>query len=345
MQLNADQLPAHLKRGLAPVYFISGDEPLAAQESVDAIRAAARAAGFEERKSYTVESGFDWSALYADTRAGSLFAARRVIELRLPTGKPGEEGARTLVELTQDPSPDIVLLVTAGKLDKQARAAKWAAALERIGVAVTVYPLEARVLPAWVERRMRARGLTPGPGVAEMLAHYSEGNSLACAQEIDKLATAGAHTVNADDIAGLVGDNARFTVYALTDAALAGNAINILRIVKSLKAEGEAPALVSWALAREIRELARMAQAIAAGRPASTVLDEFRVWMRRKPIVQKALARHSLEQWRDLIHAAARLDRVVKGRAAGDTWLEIESLALAIGGCVAPAYALNGAVR
>ena len=332
MQLSPDQLPAHLKRGLARAYLITGDEPLTAQECVDAIRGAAHAAGFGERELYTVESGFDWAELYNDTRSGSLFAARRLIELRLPTGKPGEEGAKTLLELLADPSPDLVLLVLAGKLDKQARAAKWVAAFERAGIVMTIYPVEARQLPPWINRRMRDRGLVPGAGVAEMLAHYTEGNLLACAQEIDKLALSGRRELSADDIAGDLSDNARFSVYTLADASLAGEPAVILRIVRSLKAEGEPPVLVLWALAREVRELARMAAAIASGRSASQVLDEYRVWQRRKPLVQKALSRTSLDAWHDMLRAAARADRVLKGRAAGDVWLDLERLALALGG-------------
>jgi DNA polymerase III subunit delta len=345
MQLNADQLPQHLKRGLAPVYFICGDDPLTALECADAIRVRAQTGGFDERKVHTVESGFDWDAFYADTRAGSLFASRRLIELRIPTGKPGEQGAGVLVELSTDPSPGILLLVVTGRLDKQARAAKWVTALERAGVSVTVYPIESRQLPAWIDRRMRARGLTPSPGVTDMLAHYTEGNSLACAQEIDKLALNGAHEVSVDDIEGNLGDNARFTVYALTDAALAGDTVATLRILKRLQGEGEAPALISWALVREVREFARMAQAIDSGRAQADVLDDFRVWARRKPIAQKALARHRLDAWHDLLCAAERLDRIVKGRTPADVWLELESLALAIGGCRTPAYEMGGDVR
>lgn len=345
MQLGVDQLPQHLKRGLAPMYFISGDDPLAALECADAIRNRAKESGFDERQVYTVESGFDWDAFYADTRAGSLFASRRLIELRLPTGKPGEQGAGVLAELCDDPSSDMLLLVVTGRLDKQARAAKWVAALERAGVAITVYPIESRQLPAWIDRRMRARGLTPGPGVADMLAHYTEGNSLACAQEIDKLALNGVREVSVDDIEGNLGDNARFTVYALSDAALAGDTVAVLRILKRLQGEGEAPALISWALARELREFARMAQAIDSGRTPAEVLDEFRVWARRKPIAQKALARHRLDAWLDLLCAAERVDRVVKGREPANVWLELESLALAIGGCRTPAYELSGDIR
>jgi DNA polymerase III subunit delta len=344
MQVSFDQLQAQLKRKLAPIYFISGDEPLLAQECVDAVRAATHAAGFTERKTFTVESGFDWAGLYAETRAGSLFAERRLIELRLANGKPGEEGAKTLVELCEDPLPDIVLLITSGKLDKQARPAKWATALEKIGVAVTLYPIEARQLPAWIERRMRAHGLQPGPGVVDMLAHYTEGNLLACAQEIDKLAMLTSGSVSLDDIAGNLGDNARFSVFALADSALSGDTKGLARMLRVLKAEGQAPMLVSWALAREIRELARMAQAIASGRSEAQVLDEFRVWQRRKPLVRKALARTKLNEWHELVCAAARADRVVKGRGVGNVWLELESLALALGGLRTSAYLMNGAV-
>lgn len=332
MQLSADQLSAHLKRGLAPAYLITGDEPLLAQECADAIRAAASAAGFGEREIYTVESGFDWAALYADTRSGSLFAARRLIELRLPTGKPGEEGAKTLIELTADPSPDLVLLVIAGKLDKQAKAAKWVAAFERAGALITLYPIEARQLPTWIERRMQARGLKPGPGVAELLARYTEGNLLACAQEIDKLALLDEREVSADDIVGNLGDNARFSVYALADACLTGDVATVARILRSLRAEDEPATLVLWALVREIRELARMASAIAAGRAEAQVLDEYRVWQRRKPLISRALKRTPFAAWHQLLRAAANADRVAKGRAAGDIWLELESLALALAG-------------
>ncbi|BAU47180.1 DNA polymerase III subunit delta [Sulfurifustis variabilis] len=346
MQLNADQLIQQLKRGLAPVYLLTGDEPLLLQECADAIRATARAQGFGERELSVVESGFDWPAFYAGTRAGSLFAERRFIELRLPTGKPGEEGARTLTEIAQEAAAgDLVLLVVAGKLDKAARAAKWVSALERAGAMVTVYPVDARELPAWIGRRMRASGLTPGPGVADMLAHYMEGNLLACAQEIEKLALAGLTTVSSDDIAGVLGDNARFSVYGLSDACLAGDGAAGLRILRSLEADGTAPALVLWALAREARELARMSSAVSAGRPEAQVLEEFKVWPRRRSLMRRALGRRDAAGWRDVLQTAARVDRVVKGRADGSAWLELERLALAIAGQAPAGHSLRGGFR
>lgn len=330
MQLSPDQLSAHLKRGLAPVYLIAGDEPLIAQESADAIRAAARAAGFGERELHTVEAGFDWDAFYASTRVGSLFAARRMVELRLPTGKPGDAGGKVLAQLADEAAPDLLVLIVSGKLDKGARAAKWVGAIERAGVVLVLYPIEVGQLPGWIARRMRARGLTPGEGVSELLAHYFEGNLLACAQEIDKLALAGARAVDVDDIEGNLGDNARFNVFGLADACLAGEPVQLLRILGSLKAEGVAPVLVLWALAREARELAGLAGAVAAGRPEAEVLDK--VWMRRRPLIRKALQRATAPHWLDAIAQAARADRAIKGQGEGEAWHELECLALAIAG-------------
>lgn len=345
MQLPADQISAHLRKGLAPVYLVSGDEPLLAQEVLDAIRAAARAAGFGEREIYTVESGFDWDGFYNATREGSLFAPRRLLDLRLPTGKPGEAGAAVLTQLAEEAAPDLVLIVSTGKLDKSARAAKWIGAIERAGVSVSLYPIEAAQLPAWVARRMRARGLAPAAGVAELLAHHTEGNLLACAQEIDKLALLGSRELSLDDIDADLSENARFNVFGLADACLAGERAQVLRILRSLAAEGAAPTLVLWALAREARDLSQLAAQLAAGRSESEVLDK--VWMRRRPLVRRALKRMPVVDWRRLLVQAARVDRVIKGRADGEAWHELERLALAITGMqqLNPSYALVGAVE
>lgn len=330
MQLPADQIGAHLRKGVAPVYLVSGDEPLLAQEVLDAIRAAARAAGFGEREVYTVEPGFDWDGFYSATREGSLFAPRRLLDLRLPTGKPGEAGGAVLAQLAEEAAPDLVLVVSTGKLDKSARNAKWIGAIERSGVAVTVYPIEAAQLPAWIARRMRARGLTPAAGVAESLAHHMEGNLLACAQEIDKLALLGTRELSLDDIDTDLGENARFNVFGLADACVAGDAARAARIVRSLAAEDAAPVLVLWALAREARDLAQLAAQLDSGRPEAEVLDK--VWMRRRPIVRRALKRMPVADWRRALAQAAHVDRVIKGRAPGDAWHELERLALAMAG-------------
>ncbi len=338
MRINADQLAGQLRRGLASVYFISGGEPLLAQECGDLIRQAAHAAGFIEREVLTVEPGFDWNALYASTQSLSLFSERRLFDLRLPTGKPGELGAKTLTQIVGQLPPEVLLLISAGKLEKQSRQAKWVKALEDAGVSVTVYPIETEQFPRWVTRRMQAKGLKPGPGAAELLAYYMEGNLLACAQEIDKLAMlCGRTEIGLDDIEGNLSDNARFDVFSLADACLQGEAAVILRILRSLRAEGSEPVLILWALARELREIASMSAKVASGQAEAQVLGTHRVWQRRKPLVRKALKRSRPDEWHTLLQRAARTDRVIKGRLRGDVWHELQCLALGMGGFSLPA--------
>lgn len=333
MPISVDQLTSHLKRGLAPVYFVYGEELLLVEESCRAIRETAHAAGYLERQVLTVETGFDWNGLYVATQSLSLFSERRLIELRLPTGKPGEAGAKILVEMAEHPPADIVLVVSSGKLDKQTRDAKWAKALESAGVAVAVYALEAAQWPLWIRRRMELKGLKPGPGVVELLAQLMEGNLLACAQEIDKLAMLfGAAEVGLDDIEGNLSDNARYNVFALADASLRGEPVTVARILDSLRGEGVEPVLILWALTREARELAQMAAMVAAGQPALRVLEARRVWAKRKPWVGAALKRLTREAAQDLLCRAARTDRILKGRGTGDVWQELQCLALGLSG-------------
>ena len=333
MQVSIDQLANHLKRGLAPVYFVYGEELLLVEESCQAIREAAQAAGYLDRQLLTVESGFDWNGLFASTQSLSLFSEKRLIELRLPTGKPGEAGAKILAEISAQPPADTMLLVTCGKLDKTARESKWAKALESAGVAVVAYPLESGQWPAWIRRRMEAKGLKPGPGVVDLLAHLMEGNLLACAQEIDKFSMAfGSGEVGLDDIENNLSDNARYNVFALADASLRGDPATVERILASLRGEGVEPILVLWALAREARELAQMADLVASGQPVMRVLETRRVWAKRKPLVSAALKRLSSRASQDLLLRAARTDRILKGRGSGDVWQELQCLALSMSG-------------
>jgi len=333
MQISADQLASHIKRGLAPIYFLYGEEQLLVDESVRVIREAVRAVGYQERLVLTVESGFDWNGLFNSLQSLSLFSERRLIELRLPTGKPGDEGAKMLIEMAARPPADVVLVVVCGKLDKSSRETKWAKALEAAGVVVASYPIDAAQWPMWIKRRMEARGLKPGPGVTELLAHLMEGNLLACAQEIDKLVMLlGAGEVGLDDIEGILSDNARYNVFGLADASLRGDPAGVLRILHSLRGEGVEPILILWALAREARELSQMAALVASGQPVMRVLDARHVWAKRKPLMSAALKRLSYEAAQDLLRRAARTDRVLKGRATGDVWQELECLALGLSG-------------
>lgn len=332
MRLKPEQLAQQLQRGIAPIYLVCGDEPLQSMEACDAIRAAARAAGCTERMVFEAERGFDWTQLMQARANLSLFAERRLLELRLPTGKPGVEGAKALMEYLAAPSSGDVLLILAGKLDKESQQAKWFVALDKAGVVVQVWPVEPAQLPAWVDRRMRAKGLQPTREAAALLAERVEGNLLACAQEIEKLALVREGALDAEAVAAAVADSARYNVYDLVDRALAGEAAQCARALQGLRGEGEEPVLVLWALARELRALAQMRAALAAGKGEDTVLAEHRVWDKRKTLVRAALKRHSLPACRDLLRRAAAIDRVIKGATRGNAWDELLQLALGLAG-------------
>lgn len=337
MRIDPERLPAHLAKppegGLAPVYLVYGDEPLLVDECCDAIRRRAQAEGYSERSVYTVESGFDWNDLYASTRAMSLFAERRLLELRLPGGKPGDTGARLLVQLAQQPVTDTLLLVAAGKLDKAGRESVWARALDEAGVSVAVWPLEAARLPVWIEARLNTRQLSAEPGVVDLLAYHLEGNLLAAAQEIDKLALLSDNgRVRLADVEESLSDNARFNIYGLVDICLQGQAAAAARMLASLRAEGVEPILVLWALGRELRAMAQISAQLAQGRAEAGVFQAHRVWSNRKALVSQALRRLRPAHWLALLVRAARIDRVLKGRAQGDVWQELEALTLAICG-------------
>jgi len=343
MPINPDQLSRQLERGLSPLYLVSGDETLLVDECLEAIRQRAQAGGFGERDVFTVEPGFDWDQLRTATRSLSLFAERRLIELRLPTGKPGEAGTVLITEFAQDPPADLMLVVVSARLDKAGRDSRWAKAIESAGTHVQVWPLEAQRLPAWIAQRMAARGLQAAPGVIEAIAWHLEGNLLAVAQEIDKLAMlVGKGTVGLAEVEASLADSARFNVYQLVDAALGGDVGVTRRMLASLRAEGTEPILMLWALARELRSLVSLAQERAHGKPEAAVLA--RVWQNRRPLVARALRRFPPAAWQGFLRQAAYLDRVIKGQAAGDRWLETERLMLAVCGlrhCVPDRLEIN----
>jgi DNA polymerase-3 subunit delta len=333
MQLKPEQLAQHLKKGLAPVYLIHGDELLIVQEAADAIRAAARARGYSDREVFTVERDFDWNRLTEASNSLSLFAERRILEVRMPGAKPGEAGGKALRDYAARPAEDTLLLVVSGKLDAQQRKSKWVTDLEAAGAGIPVWPVDARALPQWIRARMQGRGLQPTPEAVELLAERVEGNLLACAQEIDKLALlVGAGPVDAAAVTAAVADSARFDVFGLVDSALAGEAGRSLRMLAGLRGEGVEPVLVVWALARELHTLAALAWETARGEPPGQVMARHRVWQTRQGPIGRALARHKLDTWLDLLARCARLDQTVKGQAPGNPWDELVQLCLLLAG-------------
>lgn len=340
MKLNSAQLDSHLQADLASVYILSGDETLLMQEAADAIRAAAQAQGYSERQVLHVDRSFNWSDLLEAADNLSLFAEKRIIELRMPTGKPGDAGRKALLAWVERLPEDTLLLIISGKLDAAAQKTKWFKTLEAASVSITIWPLEAARLPAWVGARMREHGLQPDTAAVELLAQRVEGNLLAAAQEIDKLHLLhGEGPINVDDVDEAVMDNARFDIYRLVDTALSGDIIRTQRMFNRLCEEGVESVLLLWVLSRELRSLAGMAAECAdgSGRPPAEnrveqVMTRYRVWQKRKPLINKALMRSGPRRWQGLMCAAARIDRLIKGQLTGNVRDELLQLCLALAG-------------
>jgi len=333
MQLRPDQLTRHLEGELAPVYVVTGDEPLQHAEATDGIRAAARERGHTAREVFEAGGDFDWSRLGESADSLSLFADRRLVDLRLATGKPGRDGAAALVAWAERPPEDTILLVSGPRLDRQSRGTKWYKALDRAGATVTVWPVDAGRLEAWVQRRMRARGLEPTPDAVALLSARVEGNLLAASQEIEKLLLLdGPGAVDAERVAAAVADSARWSIFDLGDAVLGGQPGRVARIVSGLRGEGTAPPMILWAVHRELSQLAGIAARRDAGEPLPAALKAAGVWERRQPLVRGALGRLDAAGWRRLVAGCAHLDRVAKGAARGSFWDELVELLLVAAG-------------
>jgi len=340
MQLRFDQLDARLDRELAPIYLVTGDEPLQHAEATDAIRAAARRQGYAAREVYEANGDFDWNRLAESADSLSLFADRRLVDLRLPSAKPGREGGATLSAWAQRPPEDTLLLIAAPKIDPQSRKSAWYRALDKAGVIVPVWPVEGGQLPAWIGKRMRARGLEPSADAVALLAARVEGNLLAAAQEIDKLLLlGGAGPVDAEGVAEVVADSARWSIFDLCDALLDGRPARVTRIIGGLRAEGTQPPVIVWALHRELAQLATVAGRRGAGQGLGAALKAAGVWERRQQRVRGALDRFDAAGWQRLLAACARLDRLAKGAERGSFWDELVELALTAAGARVAALA------
>jgi DNA polymerase-3 subunit delta len=328
MQLKTEQLAGSLKRGLAPVYLIGGEEPLLLQECRDQIREAAKAQGFIERELLQVERGFDWSEL-AQVAAPSLFATQKIIDLRLRTGKPGREGAKALNQWADAADPNMVLLVSCEQWDASSRKSKWATSLDKAGVRIDIWPIRAQDLPRWLEQRMQQQGMQPEPEVVRILADRLEGNLLAAQQEIDRLALIkGAGTVSADDVMKVVADSSRFDAFALAEHMLSGNLREGLRVAAGLKRMDTPLPMLLGALLRELKTTEAFRLAMRGGEPETMVFRRLNVWHNRQHTVRSAARRLNTRKLYAAFKTLALIDRQSKGRAVGDPWRSIDDLLL-----------------
>jgi len=321
LKINVNQLSTHLQKSLAPCYLVTGDEHLLVDEALDAIRAAAREQGFTSRDLHVATTGFDWMQLRDSGANLSLFAEKRIIELRVPTGKPGRAGSQAIADFVDVTDSDLLFIVVAPKLDRNSQSAKWVKALEAKGVSIPVWPIGLRELPGWIAERMRRTGLEPDRDAVTLITDRVEGNLLAAGQEIEKLRLIlGEGKVTAHDVSDAVANSSRYDVFKLVDAALGGDAKRALRILSGLRAEGIEPVIVVWALTRELRTLASLTDTVAQGADLANGMRKNRIWQNRQALVRNCIGRHKHGDFHQLLKSASRADQAAKGQTSSDPW-------------------------
>ncbi|MDY7540525.1 DNA polymerase III subunit delta [Undibacterium sp. RTI2.1] len=335
MQLRFDAIDAHLTKSLASLYVITSDEHLLALETADKIRRVAKTQGFLEREILTVERSFKWGALLSVNQSQSLFGDKKLIDLRIPTGKPGKDGGAALQEYVKHLSPDNLTLITLPKLDWATQKAAWVTSLQQAAVYIDIPMVERAQLPNWISLRLSAQGQSADRLSLDFIADRVEGNLLAAHQEIQKLALLHPQgKLSFEQIHDAVLNVARYDVFKVNEAMLAGNAARLVRMLEGLKGEGEALPLVLWAVAEEIRTLLKIKSGMAQGKSLGMLLKEFRIWGAREKLMEPALRRVSLATLEAALQEAAQVDKMVKGlRAkafAGDAWDALLQLGLRV---------------
>jgi DNA polymerase-3 subunit delta len=331
VHLSFDQLTAHLERDLRPLYILTGDEPLALKEGVDAIRQAARRQGYDERVSYTAERYFDWKQLKASSQSISLFASRRLLELHIPSGKPGVEGGKALQEFAANLPADTVALITLPKLDKTGQGSAWFSALEKVGVVIPLQTVEIERLPRWIGNRLQAQGQQVDEATLEFLANQVEGNLLAAHQEIQKLGLLyPAGPLDPEAVREAVLNVSRYDVFQLGDALLAGDPARTAKILQGLEAEGAQPLALLGVLAWLLRGVTRVKLAETRGENLANAMQQAKIWGDRQSQVKRMLARVSLRQLQAAMLKMAEIDKICKGIAPGKPWLELSRLCIGL---------------
>jgi len=333
VKLYPDKLDAHLARQTAPVYLLHGDEPYQIMQLGDRLREHAKASGYDERQVLIANEDADWAAFREAADSMSLFAEKRLIELRLPTGKPGKKGSEVLKQYCANPASDVLLVISSAKLDRGGSSSAWFKAIDKVGATIAVWPVEAAKLGRWIQDQLAKHSLIANNEVAALIAERVEGNMLAAAQEVERLALLfPAGELAADDVLSAVANSARYSIGDLVQAALAGDATRAVRIVRGLRDEAVAPVLILWALAQEIRGGARASEAQEQGAPLDAALKGAGIWPSRAGPLKVAMKRHNAKSWLFMLAATSHLDRMIKGQAAGDEWDGFEALCVQLAG-------------
>jgi DNA polymerase-3 subunit delta len=332
-KIRPEQLATSLSKPLSPIYMVSGDEPLLIQEVSDAIRSAARKQGFSERELYHADNSFDWGQLLTSANSLSLFADKKIIELRMPSGKPGDKGAKILLEYAQAPAPDNLLLIITEKLDGATQKSKWFKALEDAGQHIQVWPITPAQLPRWIGQRLQQAGLQADTQAIDLLCSRIEGNLLAAVQEIEKLKLLATEPrISYELMASVVADSARYDVFGLCDKALHGDARAAAKTLQGLKTEGTEPIAVLWAITRDIRQLIQIAQELSQGKSFEWAARQSGVWEKRQPLMQAAIRRSKPAQLQQMLRKANGIDKAIKGMRNAEPWDELLDLVLNMAG-------------
>ncbi|MFZ2315040.1 MAG: DNA polymerase III subunit delta [Gammaproteobacteria bacterium] len=333
MKLTHFQLEQQLKNKLAAIYIISGDELLLKQDAIQLIRKNAKLAGFSERIRITPEAGFDWEQLYSLLYANSLMAEKRMLELDFRDMAPTKIASTILQAYGEKPVEDNILLIDIGKLDEKITRSAWYKSLEKTGMVVAIWPIPREQLPQWIIARGKKYKLTFTPDAANLLADYIEGNLVAAAQAIEKIYLLKSNeTIDSTTIQAILTDESRFTVFDLIEHLIAGNKARALHVLESLKTEGTEAVLVLWAITRELRLLADMAQQLKSGLNMETMMQKNRIFAKRQAGVKQFLRKFTAEDcWQYLLHAN-EIDKTIKGVAPGNTWAGLQLLCLRVAG-------------
>ncbi len=333
MKVRPEQLAGHLSKSAKPVYLITGDEPLLSEESCDQFRHCLQQQGYTEREVLHVDSNFSWEYLLECANALSLFAEKKIIELRLGSSKLNKKASEILRQYLKNPAPDNIVLIIANKLDGASKKSAWFKAVDSCGCIVEVWPIEAGQLPNWIRQRAAQIDLQLDDEAIQLLCDRIEGNLLAAKQELSKLSLLFPdRMVSADDVVDAVSDSSRYDIYGLSDAALQGQVARCCKIIQALRQEGTEPPVVLWVLSKELRSLAAIQQAQNNGQSFDAVCQRERIWGKRKPMMRQASQRLKPQQINQALQHCAEVDKIVKGIATGNAWLLLTSIALTLAG-------------
>ncbi|NQZ29780.1 MAG: DNA polymerase III subunit delta [Oceanospirillaceae bacterium] len=333
MRIKAEQLSAQLSRKTSPVYLVSGDETLIVEESCDLIRAHLKNNGFDEREVLHVEAGFKWEYLLECANALSLFADKRLIEIRLGTQKINKAASKILQEYIKYAPAENTLLLIANKLDGAAKKSAWYKDIDQQGCIVEIWPIETQQLPMWLKNRAAAQNLQLTPDAIAILCDRIEGNLLAAKQELDKLQLLqGSSPLSAEDIVGAVSDSSRYDVFALMDAIIFGQSERSLKILQVLRQEAIEPTIILWAISREIRLLHDLKTGLDQGQSYESLCSKLRVWGKKKQSLKQAAMRQDYDQLEAMLRQCASVDQIIKGMKIGDHWLHITDITLSLSG-------------